>query len=68
MKSKELLNLLIKEGCELIRQRGSHVRLKLGNFLTTIVVHGGSDELDPVTIRKIEKRFEPYLGEHWLGK
>lgn len=40
MKDKELLSLLIKNGWTIVSIRGSHHRLKKGNQVEVIPVHG----------------------------
>lgn len=40
MKDKALLNLLLKNGWELTNVKGSHHRLKKGNQVEVIPVHG----------------------------
>lgn len=40
MKDKALLNLLLKNGWELTKVKGSHHRLKKGNQVEVIPVHG----------------------------
>ena len=40
MKDKALLNLLLKNGWELTSVKGSHHRLKKGNQVEVIPVHG----------------------------
>lgn len=40
MKDKELLSLLVKNGWTIISIRGSHHRLKKGNQVEVIPVHG----------------------------
>ena len=40
MKDKELLSLLVKNGWTIVSIRGSHHRLKKGNQVEVIPVHG----------------------------
>jgi len=40
MKDKDLLKLLLKNGWQDVRQRGSHHRLIKGNAVEVIAVHG----------------------------
>ena len=67
MTGKDLLRGLAREGCTVIRQRGSHVRVSCGRCVTTVPVHAGED-LPPGTLRKIERDLEPCLGERWLRR
>jgi len=62
---KKLLRLLRAHGCEVVRQRGSHVRIRCGKCETTVPVHAGED-LPPGTLRAIERDLEPCLGKKWL--
>ena len=52
-------------GCEVVRQRGSHVRIRCEDCETTVPVHAGED-LPPGTLRAIERDLEPCLGRKWL--
>jgi predicted RNA binding protein YcfA (HicA-like mRNA interferase family) len=61
----ELLALLRHLGCEAVRQRGSHVRVKCGTCYTTVPVHSGQT-LPPGTLARIRRDLEPCLGEGWL--
>lgn len=65
MTGSELIRLLRRHGCEVIRQRGSHVRMRCGRCQTTVPVHVGAD-LPPGTLRAIERDLEPCLGRKWL--
>ena len=56
------LNVL---GCEVVRQKGSHLRMRCGTCQTTVPVHRGVD-LPPGTLRAIERDLEPCLGKKWL--
>ncbi len=50
---KALLNLLAKQGFRLVRQKGSHVRLRAADGrVTTVPVHGNQD-LPKGLLRKI---------------
>jgi predicted RNA binding protein YcfA (HicA-like mRNA interferase family) len=60
MTGKELLRALRRRGCEEVRQRGSHVRVRCGDCQTTVPVHRGED-LPPGTLRAIERDLEPCL-------
>lgn len=52
-------------GCQIIRQRGSHVRVECGRCKTSIPVHRGED-LGAGLLRAIERDLEPCLGKRWL--
>jgi predicted RNA binding protein YcfA (HicA-like mRNA interferase family) len=65
MTGRRLLRQLRSLGCEVIRQRGSHVRVRCGKCETTVPVHAGED-LPPGTLRAIERDLEPCLGRRWL--
>lgn len=67
MTGKELLKLLRSLGCEEVRQKGSHVRVRCGTCFTTVPVHAGQD-LGPGLLRAIERDLEPCLGEGWMGR
>jgi predicted RNA binding protein YcfA (HicA-like mRNA interferase family) len=56
--------MLERLGCEVVRQRGSHVRMRCGECSTTVPVHRGED-LPPGTLRAIERDLEPCLGKRW---
>ena len=62
MTGRKLLGELLKMGCEELRRRGSHVRIRCGNCQTTIPVHRGQD-LPPGTLRAIRRDLEPCLEE-----
>ena len=65
MTGRRLLKQLKKLECEVVRQRGSHVRIRCGRCQTTVPVHAGED-LPPGTLRAIEQALEPCLGAKWL--
>lgn len=67
MTGKELLRKLKLLGCEVVRQRGSHVRVRCGICNTTVPVHK-SEQLGKGLLRSIERDLEPCLGERWLDK
>ena len=52
-------------GYEVLRQRGSHVRLRCGECMATVPVHSGRD-IAVGTLRSIERQLEPCLGKGWL--
>lgn len=65
MKGKEVLRIIKARGGEVVRQSGSHVRVKAGKCSTTVPVHAGED-LGPGLLRSIEKDLEPCFGPKWL--
>ncbi|MGH3030906.1 MAG: type II toxin-antitoxin system HicA family toxin [Gaiellaceae bacterium] len=65
MTGRGLLRRLRRLGCEQVRQRGSHVRVRCDSCETTVPVHAGED-LPPGTLRAIERDLEPCLGRRWL--
>jgi predicted RNA binding protein YcfA (HicA-like mRNA interferase family) len=65
MTGKKLLRQLRAFDCEIVRQRGSHERVRSGRCETTVPVHAGED-LPPGTLRAIERDLEPCLGRKWL--
>ena len=67
MTARTLLKLLRSLGCQEVRQKGSHVRVKCGRCRTTVPVHAGED-LGPGLLRAIERDLEPCLGKGWLGR
>jgi predicted RNA binding protein YcfA (HicA-like mRNA interferase family) len=64
---RRLLALLRRLGCEEIRQKGSHVRVRCGRCVTTVPLHAGED-LGPGLLRAIERDLEPCLGKGWLKR
>lgn len=60
-----LLSQLRHLGCIVVRQRGSHVRVKCGACATTIPVHAG-ETLPPGTLGQIRRDLTPCLGKGWL--
>jgi predicted RNA binding protein YcfA (HicA-like mRNA interferase family) len=62
---KQLLKRLFNLGCEKVRQKGSHVRVRCGQCTTTVPVHAG-ESLPVGTVRQIERDLEPCLGKGWL--
>ncbi|MBZ0253160.1 MAG: type II toxin-antitoxin system HicA family toxin [Candidatus Methylomirabilis sp.] len=67
MTGKELLKTLRGLGCEEVRRRGSHVRVRCGKCSTTVPVHAG-EELGRGLLRAIERDLEPCLGKGWLKR
>ncbi|MBI3770405.1 MAG: type II toxin-antitoxin system HicA family toxin [Deltaproteobacteria bacterium] len=64
---RRLLAMLRRLGCEVVRQQGSHVRVRCGRCVTTVPVHAGED-LGPGLVRAIERDLELCLGKGWLGR
>src|SRR5207237_4953955 len=62
MTGREILRRLRRLGCEIVRQRGSHVRVRCGACQTTVPAHRGQD-LPPGTLRSIERDLEPLSRE-----
>ena len=67
MTALALLKLLRSLGAEVVRQKGSHRRVKAGTCFTTVPVHADED-LGPGLLRKIERDLEPCLGKGWIGR
>ena len=66
MKGSELLRIVRRLGCTVLRQKGSHVRVQCcEDCFTTIPVHAGED-LGKGLLRAIERDLEPCLGKGWL--
>ncbi|MGH9154899.1 MAG: type II toxin-antitoxin system HicA family toxin [Acidimicrobiales bacterium] len=65
MTSKALLRLLTSRrfGCEVIRQRGSHVIVQCGQCRTVVPMH--DRDLAPGTWADIRSALAPCLGERW---
>jgi len=60
------LRRLVKEhGCERLRQKGSHVRVRCGGCFTTIPLHAGED-LGAGLLAKIRRDLDPCLGKGWM--
>ncbi|MCL4290825.1 MAG: type II toxin-antitoxin system HicA family toxin [Thermoleophilia bacterium] len=65
MTGRQLVRRLRRTGCEVVRQRGSHVQVRCGQCRTTVPVYVGED-LPPGTLRAIERDLEPCIGTRWL--
>ncbi|TAK20829.1 MAG: type II toxin-antitoxin system HicA family toxin [Chloroflexota bacterium] len=57
--------MLQARGCVVVRQHGSHVRVRCGECSTTVPVHAGRG-IPPGTLRAIERDCEPCLGPRCL--
>jgi len=66
MTGRRLLRALERMGCEILRQRGSHVRVRCDGCQTTVPVHVGQD-LPSGIRRAIERDLEPCLGRKWMA-
>jgi predicted RNA binding protein YcfA (HicA-like mRNA interferase family) len=66
---KDLLRILKKHGCRVVRRKGSHVRVDSPDARchTTVPVHAGED-LGAGLLRQIERDMEPCLGKGWLKR
>jgi predicted RNA binding protein YcfA (HicA-like mRNA interferase family) len=62
-----MLRLLRRLGCEEVRQKGSHVRVRCGRCHTTVPVHAGED-LGEGLLNAIERDLTPCLGKGWLKR
>lgn len=65
LKARELLKILKEHGCEEVRQKGSHIRIRSGECFTTVPIHPGED-LGIGLLKQIEKDLAPCLGQGWL--
>jgi predicted RNA binding protein YcfA (HicA-like mRNA interferase family) len=52
------------QGCQPVRQKGSHQVWRCGQCQTVVPLHLG--DLTPGTLRSIERDLEPCLGAKWL--
>jgi len=66
MTGSALLRILRRRGCVEVRRRGSHVRVRCGNCVTTVPVHAGED-LGVGLLKVIERDLEECLGKGCLG-
>lgn len=64
MRPTEVIRVIERLGGERVRQKGSHVRMRVGDCYTTVPVH--SRDLPKGLLRGIERDLEPCLGERWL--
>lgn len=66
MTGREVLKVILRQGCMKLRQRGSHVMVRCpGGCQSVIPVHSGQD-IPHGTLRSIERALEPCLGSGWL--
>ena len=66
MKPGEVTRAIERLGGERIRQKGSHVRMRVGKCFTTVPVP--TRDLPKGLLRGIERDLEPCLGKGWLRK
>jgi predicted RNA binding protein YcfA (HicA-like mRNA interferase family) len=59
--------LVRDHGCEKIRQRGSHARVRCGACFTTVPVHAGED-LGPGLLAQIRRDPDACLGKGWMER
>ncbi len=64
MRPTEVIRVIERLGGERVRQKGSHVRMRVGDCYTTVPVH--TRDLPKGLLRGIERDLEPCLGERWL--
>lgn len=63
---RDVLRRIRQQGGVIVRQRGSHVRVQLGECTTTVPVHRGED-ISPGALRAIERDLAPCVGKaRWL--
>jgi predicted RNA binding protein YcfA (HicA-like mRNA interferase family) len=63
--ARDVLDRIRALGGEVVRRKGSHVRIRCGPCFTTVPDHGSRD-LPAGTLRAIERDLEPALGTAWL--
>ena len=66
MRPSEVIKVIERLGGERVRQKGSHVRMRVGDCHTTVPVH--TREVPRGLLRAIERDLEACLGEGWLRK
>ncbi len=59
--------MIREKGGDILRQKGSHVRVQAGECFATDPDHG-SRALPRGTLRSIERQLEPCLGKGWLRR
>ena len=63
---KQLIRLLVSNfGCQVLRQKGSHVVIECDACKATVALHAG-ETIPAGTLRKIERDLTPCLGTGWL--
>ena len=63
--ARDVLDRIRALGGEVVRRKGSHVRVRYGSCFTTVPDHGSRD-LPRGTLRAIERDLEPEFGSAWL--
>jgi predicted RNA binding protein YcfA (HicA-like mRNA interferase family) len=63
--ARQVLRRIRDLGGEVVRQRGSHVRVRAGECFATVPDHG-SRNIPAGTLRSIERQLSPCLGAGWL--
>lgn len=66
MRPGEVIRAIEKLGGVRVRQKGSHVRMRVGDCFTTVPVH--PRDLPKGLLRGIERDLEPCLGARWLRR
>ncbi len=67
MTGRDVARLIRQHGGVTIRQKGSHIVMRLGTCLTTVPVHGVRD-LPAGTLRAIERDLAPCVGRvRWVA-
>lgn len=64
VRTRDLRRILRQQGCEEIRQSGSHLVVRCKECQTVIPIHSG--DIAPGTLRSIERDLTPCLGKGWL--
>lgn len=67
MTAREVLRRVMDLGGVIVRQKGSHVRVRCGTCFATVPDHGSGD-LPAGTLRSIERQLAPCLGDGWLRR
>jgi predicted RNA binding protein YcfA (HicA-like mRNA interferase family) len=66
MTGRAVLRRIDQLGGVVVRQKGSHVRVELGECATTVPIHRGQD-IPTGTLRRIERDLAPCVGKtRWL--
>jgi Predicted periplasmic or secreted lipoprotein len=66
VKTRELRRLLRALGCDEVRQTGSHLIVRCKTCQTVVPIHTG--DIPNGTLRNIERKLAPCLGEGWLQR
>lgn len=64
MRPGQVIRAIEKLGGVRVRQKGSHVRMRVRDCFTTVPVH--TRDLPKGLLRGIERDLEPCLGAGWL--